>query len=122
MKKTDKHIEQRIDEILDFAERVPRVSAPPSFVSNVMKRFEEETAKGRVISMRYMKYIRVAAALIAFAVIGNLLILITSIKQADTNNDIITAYSSEYNIDSEDQWWVSLASGDYYAMQENGNR
>ncbi len=113
MNKKDKHIETRIDEILEYSENIPKVSPPPSFASNVMKRFEEEMNKGKVVTMSFIPYIRVAAAMIVFAVIGNLLILITSIKQADTNQEILTAYSSEFNIDSEDQWWVNLTSGDY---------
>jgi len=117
MNNTGKNIEKKIDELLDM--EMPRVQPPASFTAGVMKRFEEEAGKGKIVSMKYMAYIRVAAALIAFAVIGNLLILITSIKKADTTNEIITAYSSEYNIDNEDQWWVSLASGDYYPV-DNG--
>ena len=113
MKSTDKHIEKRIDEILEFSGNVPRVSPPPTFASNVMKRFEEEMGRGKVVAMNFMPYIRIAAAMIVFAVIGNLLILITSIKQVNTDREILTAYSSEYNIDTEDQWWVNLTSGDY---------
>ena len=113
MKHTDKHIEKRIDEILEYSENIPRATPPPSFASGVMKRFEEEMNKGKVITMNFMPYIRIAAAMIIFAVIGNLLILITSIKQADSTQEMFTAYSSEYNIDSEDQWWVNLTSGDY---------
>ena len=113
MTNTDKHIEKRIDDILDYSENIPKVSPPPSFASNVMKRFDEEMNRGRAVTMNFMPYIRIAAAMIVFAVIGNLLILITSIKQVNTDREILTAYSSEYNIDSRDQWWVNLTSGDY---------
>ena len=113
MKRIDENIEKRIDEILEYSENIPRVAPSASFASNVMKRFEEEKGRGKAVSMSFMPYIRVAAAMIIFAVIGNLMILITSIKQADTSQEILTAYSSEYNIDSEDQWWIELTSGNY---------
>ncbi|NPA35410.1 MAG: hypothetical protein GXO47_01020 [Chlorobi bacterium] len=119
MRNTDRHIEKRIDEILKFSENVPRVSPPPSFASNVMKRFEEEVYGGRTVTMNFMPYIRIAAAMIVFAVIGNLLILITSIKQVNTDREIYTAYTSEYNIDREDQWWINLTSGDYDVEESN---
>ena len=120
MNSPDKNIEKKIDELLDM--KISRVQPSASFTANVMKRFEEEVNKGKAVSMKYMAYIRVAAALIAFAVIGNLLILITSIKTAETTNEIITAYSSEYNIDNKDQWWINLASGDYYPVDSKDDK
>jgi hypothetical protein len=121
MRKTDENIEKRIDEILEYGDNIPKVGPPVSFASDVMKRFEEEKARGKVVSMNFMPYIRIAAAMIVFAIIGNLFILITSIKKADVTGEMYTAYSSEYNIDNEDQWWVSLASGDYYVMDETSS-
>jgi len=119
MRNTDKNTEKRIDEILEYSENVPKVSPPPSFASNVMQRFEDEMGRGKVVAMNFMPYIRIAAAMIVFAVIGNLLILITSIKQVNTDREILTAYSSEYNIDTEDQWWVNLTAGDYDIYEAN---
>ena len=120
MNSQDKNIEKKIDEILDM--KMSRVQPSASFAAKVIRRFEEEVYKGKAVSIKYMAYIRVAAALIVFAVIGNLLILITSIKTSETTNEIITAYSSEYNIDNKDRWWANLASGDYYPMDSKDDK
>ncbi len=118
MEKSDKNIEKQVNSILEYSENIPRVEPPESFAGNVMARFEKEIAKGKVVTMNFMPYIRIAASLIVFAVIGNLLILITSLKQPDSSSEMISEFSSEYNIDQEDQWWTNLASGTYYDFNE----
>lgn len=117
MREKDKNIEKKIDEILEYSNNISKADPPESFVEDVMARFGKEVEKGRKITMNYMMYIRVAAALIVFAVIGNLLILISSMKQTE-NNEMIMAFSSEYNIDQQDQWWSDVASGNYYVFTE----
>ncbi len=119
MKKSDKKIDTQIDDLMEYLENISKVEPPKSFAANVMARFEKEVSKGRVVTMNFLPYIRVAASLIVFAVIGNLLILITSLNQPDSNNDMLSEFSSEYNIDQEDQWWTNLASGTYYDFTED---
>ncbi|GEM_PF-6036607 len=118
MKKSDKNIEKLVNSILEYSENIPRVEPSESFAGNVMARFEKEVAKGKVMTVNFMPYIRIAASLIVFAVIGNLLILITSLKQPESKNDMLSEFSSKYNIDQEDQWWTNLASGTYYDFTE----
>lgn len=119
MKKSNKNIEKLVDSILEYSDNIPRVNPPDSFAGNLLARFDKEVAKGKVVTMNFMPYIRIAASLIVFAVVGNLLILITSMKQPESNNDMLSEFSSEYNIDQEDQWWTSLASGTYYDFSED---
>ena len=121
MKKSDKKIEKQVDDLLEYMENISKVEPPKSFAANVMARFEKEVTKGRVVTMNILPYIRIAASLIVFAVIGNLLILITSLNQPDSNNEILSEFISDYNIDQEDQWWANLASGTYYDFSENNN-
>jgi len=121
MKKIDKNIEKQVNTILEYSENIPRVNPPESFAGNLMARFEKEVAKGKVVTMNFMPYIRIAASLIVFAVVGNLLILITSLKHPDSSNDMLSEFSSEYNIDQEDQWWTNLASGTYYDFSDTND-
>ncbi len=118
MKKSDNNIEKQVDDILESIGDITKVEPSESFTENVMARFHKEVSKGRVVTMNFLPYIRIAASLIVFAVIGNLLILITSLSQPD-NNDMLSEFSSEYNIDQEDQWWTNLASGTYYDFSDN---
>ena len=118
MREKDENLEKKIDEILAYYGNISKVEPPESFVKNVMARFDEEVNKGRKVTMNYMMYMRVAAALIVFAVVGNLLILISSLKQTE-NNEMIMAFSSEYNIDQQDQWWNAVASGEYYDFADS---
>ena len=121
MKKIDKNIEKQVNTIMEYSENIPRVNPPESFAGNLMARFEKEVAKGKVVTMNFMPYIRIAASLIVFAVVGNLLILITSLKHPDSSNDMLSEFSSEYNIDQEDQWWTNLASGTYYDFSDTND-
>ncbi len=119
MKRIDDNIKKQVDAILEYSENITRVVPPESFAGKVMERFEKEVDKGRTVTMNFLPYIRIAASLIVFAVIGNLLILINTFNQPDSNNDMLSEFSSEYNIDQEDQWWANLASGTYYDFSEN---
>ena len=121
MKKIDKNIEKQVNTIMEYSENIPRVNPPESFAGNLMARFEKEVAKGKVVTMNFMPYIRIAASLIVFAVVGNLLILITSLKHPDSSNDMLSEFSSEYNIDQEDQWWTNLPSGTFYDFSDTND-
>jgi hypothetical protein len=121
MKSMDEKINRKVEEVLNYQVTDDDCRPSPDFAARLMNRFDKELITQPIKTYWLRPMMRVAAVFLAITLVGNLLILLTTIQQEQIQQEVLTGYSEENVLEQEQGWVDWVATNKYYGFSEAEN-
>lgn len=117
MKNTnDQQIRARVDDLINGRISGQSIDPGKDFILRLKRRIVQEEQTGSLSKKRIYPYVQLAAAFIGVLLAVNAFILLSSIKQQQSNRELLNSFTEQYTETLDREWWELLASGAIYEV------
>ncbi|TAJ13655.1 hypothetical protein DMA11_08055 [Marinilabiliaceae bacterium JC017] len=112
----DQHIREKVDDLINGKISGQSIDPGKDFILRLKRRIAQEEQEGSSSKKRIYPYVQLAAAFIGVLLVVNAFILLSSIKQQQSNQELLNSFTEQYTETLDREWWELLASGELYEV------